>query len=133
MNLLAIAAAGFLGTITRAFLADLFTVGQVPGFPIQTLAVNFSGSFVLSFFMDLTLNRVAIDHRVRLAVCTGFLGAYTTFSTFAVESVGLLTTGAGWAGAAYITGTPLGCLIFAWLGGVSSRKIGHRRSGEESQ
>ena len=62
-------------------------------FPYGTLVINASGSFVLGFFMIWTTERVLVDPRWRLLVVVGFCGAFTTFSSFAFETMAYLQQG----------------------------------------
>lgn len=128
MDYLAVAIGGFLGAVTRAALSELIGAGFSMPFPVNTLVINLTGCFVLSFFLNLTLNRLKINPKLRLAFGTGFLGAYTTFSTFALESVNLLRNNLVWVSFAYILATSLGCVLFAWGGAVLSRALTEPRS-----
>jgi fluoride exporter len=62
-------------------------------FPYGTLVINASGSFVLGFFMIWTTERVLVDPRWRLLLAVGFCGAYTTFSSYAFETMAYLEEG----------------------------------------
>jgi len=62
-------------------------------FPYGTLIINVTGSLILGFFMTLVTDRFLVDPRWRLLVAIGFLGAYTTFSTYTYESVNLILKG----------------------------------------
>jgi fluoride exporter len=62
-------------------------------FPYGTLIINVTGSLVLGFFITLVTERFLVDPRWRLFVAIGFLGAYTTFSTYTYESMNLLLNG----------------------------------------
>jgi fluoride exporter len=62
-------------------------------FPYGTLIINVTGSLVLGFFFTLVTERFLVDPRWRLFVAIGFLGAYTTFSTYTYESMNLLLNG----------------------------------------
>ena len=64
-----------------------------PVFPYGTLAINVLGSFVLGFFMVWTTQRVMVDPRWRLLVAVGFCGGFTTFSSYAFESMALMEQG----------------------------------------
>ena len=68
-------------------------------FPLATLLINVSGCFVLGFFSTFATERSALDPVWRLFVATGFVGAYTTFSTFEYETQRLTESGALWWGA----------------------------------
>jgi CrcB protein len=87
-------------------------------FPLGTFVANVSGCFALGFFLTLTTERLAVDPGVRLLVATGFLGAYTTFSTFEYESHRLLETGA-WGWAALNAGASLAAGLVALRLGVA--------------
>lgn len=63
-------------------------------FPLATLLINVSGSFILGFFSTLAAERLPLDPLWRLFVATGFVGAYTTFSTFEYETQRLTEAGA---------------------------------------
>lgn len=88
---------GFAGSIARYGVNLLVARFWTPNFPLATLLVNVSGSFVLGFFATYAAGRT-LDPAWRLLVSTGFVGAYTTFSTFEYETERLAETGAlGWA------------------------------------
>ncbi len=129
MDYLAVGIAGFLGAVTRAFLGKVMA-GVSLLFPVSTLAINVTGCFVLSFFLNITIERLHINPRLRLAVGTGFMGAYTTFSTFAVESVDLMKAGSAWFSVLYIVATAFGCVAFAWVGMGASRLAAGRDSDD---
>ena len=89
---LAVGAAGFVGSIARYVVGLLF--GRLGyRFPLGTLFINISGSFFLGWFMTHIASRNVSD-TTRLAIGVGFVGAYTTFSTFMYESNRLDADGA---------------------------------------
>jgi CrcB protein len=92
---LAIGGAGFLGAIARYFVATLSGRFFGTRFPIGTMIINISGSFILGWFMTRVQERVVVSDAVRLAVAVGFVGAYTTFSTLMYESSALFEDGSG--------------------------------------
>src|SRR6266545_7935219 len=59
-------------------------------FPYGNLIINLTGSFILGFFMTLALERLLLDLRWRIMVAIGFLGSYTTFSSYTFESMSLI-------------------------------------------
>jgi CrcB protein len=97
-NFLVVGAGGFLGAMARygvnLVVARFWTID----FPLATLLINVSGSFILGLFSTLAAERLEIDPRLRLFVATGFVGAYTTFSTFEYETQRLAEAGALWWG-----------------------------------
>ena len=122
MLYLAIALAGSAGAIIRALLAKSITL-QIPStFPVATLVVNLTGSFILGFFLTISARRLKISSNLRLAVSTGFLGSYTTFSAFALESVNLLME-SPLLSMVYIVSTSLGCVLLAFLGLIAAQTI----------
>ncbi len=90
---LLISAGAILGANARYWLGDWVAQKWGAAFPIGTLIINLSGSLVLGFFMTLATERFMIDPRWRLFFAVGFLGAYTTFSTYTYESFNLIFKG----------------------------------------
>ena len=104
----AIALGGALGAPARYGVAQLVRVGA-DGFPWATFWTNVSGSFALGFVLVLILERFPPTVYLRPLIATGFLGAYTTYSTFAVESDLLVkdshpVVAAGYAAASLVAG-----------------------------
>lgn len=97
-RLLAVGAGGFLGAIARWGVSLLVARYWTRDFPLGTLLINVTGSFVLGLFSTLAAEKLALGPGWRLFVATGFVGAYTTFSTFEYETQRLVETGAAaWA------------------------------------
>ncbi len=92
-NLLAIGAGGFLGAVTRYGIA--LWIGERWGrsFPLGTFFINITGSLLIGFLMPLLTERFLVNPQWRLFLVVGFLGAYTTFSTFEYETGALLKDG----------------------------------------
>jgi len=90
LNILIIGIGGFLGAIAR-YGAALW-IGQRWGrtFPLGTFVINVSGSFLIGLLMTLFAERYLVNPQWRLLLVVGFLGAYTTFSTFEYETGALL-------------------------------------------
>lgn len=98
MRYLVVGAGGFLGAIARYAIGVYFDSFWRRDFPLATFVINVSGCFILGLFLTLATERLAVDPRLRLFVAAGFVGAYTTFSTFEYETQRLTTSGAlGWA------------------------------------
>lgn len=86
-DFLAISIAAVLGANLR-YLLSRFAVKELgPVFPYGTLIINILGSFIVGLFVTWTTERVLVDARWRLLVVVGFCGSFTTFSTFAYESM----------------------------------------------
>lgn len=120
---LVIGAGAVLGANLR-YLVSVWAVGQFgTGFPWGTLLVNLVGSFLLAVFMAWAANHMALDPRVRLLVATGFFGAFTTFSTYASDSIALFQAG-DWGGAVFnVLGTNGLCLVGAVVGLVVGSRL----------
>ncbi|OKH48201.1 fluoride efflux transporter CrcB [Scytonema sp. HK-05] len=87
----AISLGAIAGALSRYYLGLWFNQLFGTGFPYSTLIINVSGCFVMGFFTTLSLGRfITIHPEVRLLVTTGFLGAYTTFSTYELDTANLL-------------------------------------------
>ena len=80
---------GFLGALSRYFVSGLLTKID-PSFPYGTFFVNITGAFFLGFLMTLSAETLLVSPNLRLFLAIGFLGSYTTFSTFAYETNALL-------------------------------------------
>lgn len=94
-----------------------------PGFPLATLAVNVLGSLAAGFFSAWIFQRSPLEGEWRLAVQVGFLGAFTTFSTFSIESVSLLEHGQIGKAALSVGLNVILCLSAAALGVVLARSL----------
>ena len=78
---------GIFGACARYFLSRFAAKIIGTGFPWGTLFINISGSFLLGLFLVYTTERAFVDPRWRLLIAIGFCGAYTTFSSYAYESI----------------------------------------------
>ena len=90
---LIVGAAGSLGAMLRLLVARISANYLGAAFPYGTLIINVTGSLFLGWFMAFYGERVIATDGLRLAAAVGFVGAYTTFSTFAYETDALLATG----------------------------------------
>lgn len=93
MDYLLVGLGGFLGANARYLVADWIGMRYGTSFPYGTLVINVSGSFVIGLFLVLVTERFLIHPNWRLFFSVGFLGAYTTFSTFSFESLALMQNG----------------------------------------
>ena len=119
-RVLLVAAGGATGAVARYLVGGWVASRCGAGFPWGTLLVNVTGSFLLGLAATLTLERFG-HPGVRLLVGVGFLGAYTTFSTFSYETVQLLAEGSLFR-AALNVGVSVGVgLVAVWLGMVVAR------------
>lgn len=116
MQLLAIAAGGAAGSVLRyAVSTGVYTVvGR--DFPYGTLAVNVAGSLLMGFLFVLLVERLDVSGVWRMALLVGFLGAFTTFSTFSIETVNLLQGGDFLRALLNIFFSVTLCLVATWAG-----------------
>jgi CrcB protein len=101
--LLLVGIGGFFGAIARYVVATLVVARVGEAWPWGTFLINMSGCFAIAFFMTLTTERILVLHEAwRFLFPIGFVGAYTTFSTYEYETARLVEEGA-WARAlAYV-------------------------------
>jgi len=122
-RLLAVAAGGAVGALARYGLTAAVHTVVDRGFPWGTLAVNLLGSFAMGLLYVLLLERSAAGPETRALLLTGFLGAFTTFSTFSVETLNLLEAGSAGRAAANVAVSIAACLAAAWLGMGLARQL----------
>jgi CrcB protein len=104
---LIISLGAILGANARFLLAGWAAQKFGTNFPYGTLIINLTGSLVLGFFLTLISDRLIVDARWRLLIAVGFLGAYTTFSTYTYESANLILTGQVWPGLVNLFGSSI--------------------------
>lgn len=100
-ELCAIALGGALGALTRYELGLWISDRWNQEFPLHTFLINITGAFLLGFLNILFMERMTVSPLWRLGIGVGFLGAYTTFSTFGFETITLLEGGSYATAAAY--------------------------------
>ena len=123
MPLLLIGLGGFAGAVSR-YLVDGYVVDRTAGsFPWGTLVVNASGTFLLGLLFAMTTERAILPAEIRGPLMIGFLGAYTTFSTYLLESWRLVEGGAVGMAAANLAGSLLVGLLAVLAGLTIGRLI----------
>lgn len=130
----AILIGGAAGTLLRAWLQDLVPVAA-GGWPWATFGINLTGSLLLAVLLELLSVSGPDDgwrRILRLGVGTGFLGGYTTYSAFAVETVSLLEANAWLAAIGYALSSVVLGVAASLLGIVLVQRIWWRGSPEES-
>ena len=120
---LAIAVGGALGALLRYWASTGIHALAGRGFPYGTLAVNVSGSLLMGLLYVLFIERMDVDPLWRGALLIGLLGAFTTFSTFSVETLNLLENGEPVKAAVNVLASVSVCIVACWLGMVAGRQI----------
>jgi fluoride exporter len=93
LDFLAVSAGAVAGANLRYWMSRYAARLLGPVFPYGTLAINVLGSFVLGFFLVWTTERAVVDPRWRLLIAVGFCGGYTTFSSYAYETMAFFEHG----------------------------------------
>jgi CrcB protein len=117
---IALAFGGVLGAVSR-YAISLALPTETARFPWGTFLINVSGSAALGFILVLVIEHFPRGRLVRPVIGTGFLGAYTTFSTFTVEAIDLVRAGHPETALAYVAGSVLAGLVAVWTGMKSAR------------
>ncbi len=122
-QLLAIAGGGAVGALLRFWMSTAVYALLGRGFPYGTLAVNVIGSLAMGFLYVWILERVVVAPEWRAALLVGFLGAFTTFSTFAIETFNLLEEGAYTKAFLNALLSVAACIVAAALGVATGRRL----------
>lgn len=120
---LAIAGGGAIGALLRFWLSTAVYAVLGRDFPYGTLVVNVLGSLAMGFLFVLLIERSSLAPEWRAAILIGLLGAFTTFSTFSMESFNLLESGEIIKAVANIVLSVVLCLLATWVGVMGGRQI----------
>jgi fluoride exporter len=113
---------GATGSLTR-YLVGAAIMSRTGGrFPWGTVFINITGSFLIGFIMTMLTERLSPHPNWRLLLVVGFLGGYTTFSSFEWESFGLVSAGARWLGLLNVVGSVVVGYLAVWLGAALASK-----------
>lgn len=93
------------------------------GFPYGTLVVNVVGSMAMGFLYILFLERMSVSPEWRAALLVGFLGAFTTFSTFSIETLNLIEQADYLKAGLNMLVSVLACLLACWVGVIIGRQL----------
>ena len=122
-QLIMIAAGGAAGSLMRFVLST--GVHRVTGrdFPYGTLSVNVIGSLLMGLLYILLIERASVSVEWRALLLVGFLGAFTTFSTFSIETLNLLENGELIKAGANVLLSVILCILAAWSGVILGRHL----------
>ena len=123
VRFLFICIAGAAGTGARYGIAVGLLRWLGPSFPYGTLTVNIVGSFLAAAVMELGLSHGAIPEDVRAVLVTGFMGGFTTYSSFNYEMLAYAHRGSGALAATYVVATLAGCGAAGVLGFAAARWV----------
>ncbi len=121
MTYLAISVGAVLGANARYLVGGWVAERIGTGFPYGTLVINVSGSFLIGLVLTVVGERVLAPWWARPMLAIGFLGSYTTFSTFSFETLALVESGGYLAAAANVLGSVGAALLGVYLGTVLAR------------
>jgi len=126
-NIVAISVGAFFGAISRYLISQLY----VADFPLATLFINVFGSFVLCFVAQISIEHIKIRPAIRHMITTGFISSFTTFSTFIIEIIKLISKGEAAKAFVYPALSILLGLFAALLGYEAAEFVAARRQKEE--
>ena len=119
----AIAVGGSLGAISRYWVSTSTHQWLGFGFPYGTLAVNLLGSLTMGFLSELLVERFQVSDEIRIGLLAGFLGSFTTFSTFAIDVLQLGSNQSVLKAILYILLSVLLCILGAWAGLLAAKQL----------
>jgi fluoride exporter len=122
MKFLLIVLCGGAGSLARYLAGTAVTARYGSRFPWGTLVVNVTGSFLIGLIMTLLTEKVAVSPNWRFALVVGFLGGYTTFSSFEWETYAAVRAGGFWIGALNVMGSVILGYAAVWLGSTLARR-----------
>lgn len=123
MDFVWVGVGGFVGANLRYALALWAAARYGTGFPVNTLLINVTGSLAVGLVLVLLTDRFVADPAWRLLLVVGFLGGYTTFSSYTFEALALAHSGQWLAAVGYVLGSNGLGLGAAYLGMVLARAI----------
>jgi len=111
------------GALSRYYFGLIINQWLGQTFPFSTFFINISGAFVMGFFTTLALEKMTITPDIRLLIGVGFLGSYTTFSSYELDAEHLLFTGQWGLGFIYWFGSTILGVICLEMGSYLARKL----------
>lgn len=122
-TVLLISIGAVIGANLRYFVAQYVSKLIPSSFPLGTLAINISASFMLGFFLIWTSERVLADPRWRMFIAVGFCATYSTYSSYAFETFALFEKGQFSLAALNFLVTNVVCFVAVALGGALARSL----------
>jgi fluoride exporter len=122
-KLFMVALGGAIGASARYWLGNLVSSRLPMQFPLGTFVINVTGSFIIGFFLTLVTQRITVHPNWRLLIAVGFVGAYTTFSTFEFEALKLIEEGSLVSAALNVVLSFIVGFIAVWVGVTAARKF----------
>ena len=113
---------GGTGALARYVAASAIMTRFGGKFPLGTLVINVTGSFSIGFLMTMLTGRLQLDPRWRLLLVVGFLGGYTTFSSFEWETFTAVREGGLWTGMLNVVSSIVLGYVAVWLGAMLARR-----------
>lgn len=123
MQLISIAIGGATGALCRYGMSNGVYLLLGRGFPYGTLAVNILGSIIMGSAYVMMIERLDVSPELRAGITIGLLGAFTTFSTFSIETLNLLESGESIKAGLNILLSVSLCISGCWLGMILGRQI----------
>lgn len=123
MQTLYVGVFGALGCLSRYYLSSWIHTFAAGPIPFGTLAVNACGSLLIGLLMGGDLHHPLLGGNLRIGLAVGFLGGFTTFSTFSYETVRLMESGSVGAAFFNVLFNVVLCLLAAWAGILLARQI----------
>jgi len=114
---------GFAGAISRYWVGLVVTQRLGLRFPFATFLINVTGCFLVGFFMHLLAERGVLDRHWLYIMVIGFIGAYTTFSTFEYEIMRLMIDGQFGIGLLYVGSSLLVGFFMVWVGAAAAELV----------
>lgn len=122
-NLLAIAIGGAFGAVGRYASSQWVYAVLGRSFPFGTLVVNVAGSFLMGLLAVLLIEKMVAGPELRAFLMIGFLGSFTTFSTFSLETVNLISSGETIKAGVNMLISVFVCVTACWMGMVLARQL----------
>lgn len=108
---LAIFMGGGLGSVSRFVISSLISKNTAESFPLGTLAVNLIGAFLIGALIEFLALRYSAAENLRYFLVTGFLGGFTTFSAFSLESASMWMKAEYWSLVVYVLASVVGTIV----------------------